>query len=97
MKIHKQIFALFFLALFSALQIMDLHILSHDDHDEECSICQVASLDSPNDFNLPDISAPDCVSTIIRDTEIILYQNPFLESFDIKKLSNKAPPVLDLA
>ncbi|WP_299259349.1 hypothetical protein [uncultured Aquimarina sp.] len=94
MKTNKRhIIASVFLIVFSLIQVLDLHALSHDANDLECKICQLAAENLDDNFVSVDfIETP---KEIILPSDHIQINNITIY-FDREthySFLNKAPPV----
>ncbi|GGX07135.1 hypothetical protein [Aquimarina muelleri] len=93
MKFNRQILASIFLILFGIIQLADLHIVSHDDNDVDCSLCKF-TLDNHNtNFTSPDTITVSDVILVPTDVVRITYVNQYFGSGSTHTFLNKAPPV----
>ncbi len=92
MKSSRPIIASIFLALFSFIQLADLHVLDHDANDIDCTICQLASENHNDDFVSSDIITIPCVIAVPADIVRSTYEQQYFDTTLDYSLLNKAPP-----
>lgn len=93
MKINRQILASIFLILFGVIQLADLHIVSHDTDDVDCSLCKFTSDNHNANFTSPDTITVSDIILVPADVVRITYENRYFGSRIAHSFLNKAPPV----
>ena len=94
MKSYKNIIAILLLSLFSCMQLIDLHSLSHDIEDLDCQICKLISEDLNNDFLSQEIPETLVATPIFPKIISINYVAPTINDFLHQSFLNKPPPAL---
>ncbi|WP_298547070.1 hypothetical protein [uncultured Aquimarina sp.] len=94
MKTNKRhIIASVFLIVFSLIQVLDLHALSHDANDLDCKICQLASENLDDDFVSVDTTEIPKEIIIPEDRIKINNSDTYFDREAHYSFLNKAPPV----
>ncbi|MBP2831170.1 hypothetical protein J8281_03130 [Aquimarina sp. U1-2] len=93
MKSIRPIIATIFLAIFSLIQFVDLHVFDHEANDVDCQLCQMTSEDTKDDgyLNVDSIEIPSIItipSNVVRNS----YEQHYFDSPTQYLFFNKAPP-----
>ncbi|KAA1246300.1 hypothetical protein [Aquimarina sp. RZ0] len=95
MQSNKHIIASVLLILFSFMQLVDLHKVSHDADDIDCKLCKLASENLDNDdFLSTTIVCLDDIIQIPADTAISHYKDQYIDAYSSFSFLNKAPPAV---
>jgi hypothetical protein len=92
MKFNRQILASIFLVLFGIIQLADLHIVSHDAEDIDCSLCKFTTDHHTDDFTASSIVTTPNVVQVPADIVRTTYLNQYFGSSITYSFLNKAPP-----
>ena len=93
MKLNKQILSWVLLVLFGIMSVADLHVLSHDDADVDCNICDFTLEKHTDDFIPADITIGYEHVNIPADIVRTTYVNSYFGVSITFSFLNKAPPV----